>query len=338
MAQAVAPEIGQDASDEEENTFTTVEELQNHGVSVADIKKLKQHGIHTVSGVLMQTRKALCAIKGISEGKVEKIIEACAKLNNGLFTTGFEMLTRRQAVVKISTGSKAFDKLLGGGIESQSITEAFGEFRSGKTQIAMTLCVTAQMPKDQGGGNGKVAFIDTEGTFRPERIFPIAKRYGVSPEDILENIVYGRAYTHEHQDALVVAIAAKMVEERFALLIIDSMMALFRVDFTGRGELAPRQQALGQSLSKLIKIAEEFNVAVYITNQVTSDPGGGSMFVADPKKPIGGHVIAHASATRLYLRKGKAEQRICKIYDSPSLPEAEAVFQLSEAGVVDATD
>lgn len=131
------------------------------------------------------------------------------------------------------------------------------------------------------------------------------------------------------------------------------MMALFRVDFTGRGELAGRQQALGQTLSKLVKIAEEFNVAVYITNQVTSDPGGGSMFVSDPKviliiylfsytrfvqKPIGGHVIAHASATRLYLRKGKAEQRVCKIYDSPSLPESEATFQVSEHGITDVTD
>eukprot|EP01125_Pyxidicula_operculata_P007984 TRINITY_DN2691_c0_g1_i3.p1 TRINITY_DN2691_c0_g1~~TRINITY_DN2691_c0_g1_i3.p1 ORF type:complete len:130 (-),score=11.08 TRINITY_DN2691_c0_g1_i3:249-638(-) len=129
------------------------------------------------------------------------------------------------------------------------------------------------MPIEQGGGSGKVAYIDTEGTFRPERILPIATRYGLNPESVLENIVYARAFTHEHQEALIVAIAAKMVEEKFALLVVDSITALFRVDFSGRGELAARQQALAQTLSKLIKIAEEFNVAVFMTNQVVSDPG-----------------------------------------------------------------
>src|SRR3989338_6782190 len=124
---------------------------------------------------------------------------------------------------------------------------------------------------------------------------------------------------------LMTQLAAKMSEDSFALLIIDSVTALFRVDFSGRGELAERQQKLGKYLSRLMKLAEEYNVAVYITNQVCSDPGGASMFVADAKKPIGGHILAHASTTRLYLRKGRGEQRICKIYDSPSLPESEAV-------------
>jgi meiotic recombination protein DMC1 len=218
------------------------------------------------------------------------------------------------------------------------ITEAFGEFRTGKTQLCHTLCVTAQLPIDASGGNGRVAFIDTEGTFRPERITPIANRFGLDPTQTLNNIFYARAYTYEHQDALITMIAAKMVEERFALLVVDSITALFRVDFSGRGELSARQQALGATLSKLIKIASEFNVAVFITNQVMSDPGGAAMFVADPKKPIGGNVLAHASTTRLYLRKGRGEQRVCKIYDSPCLPEAEAVYQIADEGIIDAKE
>jgi meiotic recombination protein DMC1 len=265
------------------------------------------------------------AIKGLSEGKIDKIIEACHKLHFTSWITAQECLAKRKAIVRLSTGSSALDKLLGGGIETMSITEVFGEFRTGKTQLCHTLCVTAQLPLEMNGGNGKVAFIDTEGTFRPERVRPIAERYSVDPLQVLDNICYARAFTYEHQDALVTSIAAKMVEERFSILIVDSITSLLRVDFSGRGELAARQQALGQMLSKLIKIACEFNVAVFITNQVVSDPGAGAMFVADPKKPVGGHVLAHASTTRLYLRKGRGEQRVCKIYDSPCLPEAEAV-------------
>jgi len=322
----------------EEEPMMSVAELQKFGVNVADINKLKAGGIHTVPGVLMQTKKTLTSLKGLSEAKVDKILDACTKLRNGFFITGMECLNRRANVIKISTGAKALDGILGGGVETQSITEAFGEFRTGKTQIAHTLAVTCQLSREDGGGGGKVAYIDTEGTFRPERIQPIAERFGLDAEKVLDNIVYGRAYTHEHQDALITAIAAKMVEERFSLLIVDSIMALFRVDFTGRGELAGRQQALGQTLSKLLKIAEEFNIAVFLTNQVTSDPGGGAMFVADPKKPIGGHVLAHASTTRLYLRKGKGEQRVCKIYDSPLVPEGEAVYQITEGGITDAAE
>ncbi|KAG8342693.1 meiotic recombination protein DMC1 [Trypanosoma vivax] len=238
----------------------------------------------------------------------------------------------------MTTGSAALDQLLGGGVESMSITEAFGEFRTGKTQIAHTLCVTCQLPLSMGGGNGKAVYVDTESTFRPERIKPIAERFGLDVDAVLANIIVARAYTHEHQMHLLSMVAAKMAEEQFSLLVVDSITALFRVDFSGRGELAERQQKLAKMLSSLIKLAEEYNVAVYITNQVVADPGGASMFVADPKKPVGGHILAHASTTRLSLRKGRGDQRICKIYDSPSLPETECVFSISEQGIVDARE
>jgi meiotic recombination protein DMC1 len=146
----------------------------------------------------------------------------------------------------------------------------------------------------------------------------------MDPGAVLDNIIYARAYTYEHQYNLLLGLAAKMSEEPFRILIVDSIIALFRVDFTGRGELADRQQKLAQMLSRLIKIAEEFNVAVYMTNQVIADPGGG-MFISDPKKPAGGHVLAHAATIRLLFRKGKGDTRVCKVYDAPNLAEAEAI-------------
>ena len=177
------------------------------------------------------------------------------------------------------------------------------------------------------------------GTFRPQRILSIADRFEVDGASVLDNILVARAYNHEQQMHYLTLVAAKMVEDRYSLIVVDSCTALFRVDFAGRGALSERQQKLGQHLSHLMKIAEEFNVAVYITNQVQSDPSGGmgAMF-GDQKKPIGGNIMAHASTTRLQLKKGRGEQRLCKVYDSPCLPESECVYQLAEGGVLDAKD
>ncbi|KAH7856373.1 hypothetical protein Vadar_000667 [Vaccinium darrowii] len=314
--------------EDEDDLFEAIDKLISHGINAGDVKKLQDAGIYTCNGLMMHTKKSLTGIKGLSEAKVDKICEAVEKIVNCGYITGSDALLRRKAVVRITTGSQALDELLGGGIETMSITEAFGEFRSGKTQLAHTLCVSTQLPTSMKGGNGKVAYIDTEGTFRPDRIVPIAERFGMDAGAVLDNIIYARAYTYEHQYNLLLGLAAKMSEEPFRLLIVDSVIALFRVDFTGRGELAERQQKLAQMLSRLTKIAEEFNVAVYMTNQVIADPGGG-MFISDPKKPAGGHVLAHAATIRLMFRKGKGEQRVCKVFDAPNLPEAEAISFLS---------
>lgn len=191
-----------------------------------------------------------------------------------------------------------------------------------------------------GGANGKAAYIDTEGTFRPERIKQIASRFNLDPDEACENVIFARAYNSEHQMELITQLAARFAEEKgvYRVLIVDSIIALFRNDYSGRGELAERQQKLNQMLGRLMKIAEEFNMAVFITNQMCSDPGGGLTFVADPKKPIGGHVLAHASTTRLSLRKGRAENRIAKIYDSPDVPEAEAMYAIAVGGIIDSTE
>ncbi|KAL1932011.1 hypothetical protein VTP01DRAFT_9067 [Rhizomucor pusillus] len=331
-----------DLSDNEDEAvqelfYTSVDELQGQGIGVADINKLKAAGICTIRGVQMTTKKNMLRIKGFSETKVDKVKDAAAKAQGCGFMTGAELSKHREKIVKISTGSKQFDALLGGGIQSMSITEVFGEYRTGKTQLAHTLCVQVQLPAHMGGASSKAAYIDTEGTFRPDRIRAIAERFGVDPEMALDNIVIARAWNSDHQMDLITEIAAKFAEDKgiYRLLVVDSIIALFRCDYAGRGELAERQQKLNQMLNRLTKISEEYNVAVFLTNQVSSDPGGGMVFVSDPKKPVGGHILAHASATRVYLRKGRGEERVAKIYDSPDMPENEASYAITAGGIAD---
>uniref|UniRef100_UPI00358F2FEF meiotic recombination protein DMC1/LIM15 homolog n=1 Tax=Myxine glutinosa TaxID=7769 RepID=UPI00358F2FEF len=333
-------EEDEEQQSDEDSVFQDADMLQKFGINVADIKKLKSVGICTVKGIQMATKKALCNIKGISEAKVDKIKEAVSKIIEPGFITALEYSERRRNVFHVSTGSLEFDKLLGGGIESMAITEAFGEFRTGKTQLAHTLCVTAQLPGSESYTGGKVILIDTENTFRPDRLRDIAMRFNVDADAVLDNVLYARAYTSEHQMEILDCAAAKFHEECgvYRILIIDSIMALFRVDYSGRGELAERQQKLAQMLSRLQKISEEYNVAVFITNQMTADPGATMSFQADPKKPIGGHILAHASTTRISLRKGRAELRIAKIFDSPDLPENETTFAISGGGITDAKE
>jgi DNA repair protein RAD51 len=255
------------------------------------------------------------------------------------FTTATEFHQRRSEIIQLTTGSKELDKLLQGGVETGSITEIFGEFRTGKTQLCHTLAVTCQLPIDNGGGEGKCLYIDSEGTFRPERLLAVAERYGLSGPDVLDNVAYARAYNTDHQSQLLLQAAAMMSESRYALLIVDSATALYRTDYSGRGELSARQMHLARFLRTLLRLSDEFGVAVVITNQVVAQvDGAASMFSADPKKPIGGNIIAHASTTRLYLRKGRGETRICKIYDSPCLPESEAMFAINADGIGDAKD
>ncbi|PPQ67193.1 hypothetical protein CVT25_005794 [Psilocybe cyanescens] len=303
--------------------FDTVDELQQHGINVQDILKLKSAAINTVSGVNMTTRRQMLKIKGMSEAKVEKIKEAAHKILGSSFSTGVEVQEKRKRVNLISTGSKSVDSILGGGLMSQSISEVYGEFRTGKTQLAHTMSVVAQLPPELGGASGKVglklsvpvlltdkfdkvAYIDTEGTFRPDRVRSIADRFGVDGNMALENILYARAFNSEHQMELINECSLRFAEDKdYRLLIVDSIMALFRVDYSGRGELSERQQKLAQMLSKLAKLAEEYNICVLLTNQVQSDPGATMTFVAGGAlKPIGGHILSHASATRMFLRKG----------------------------------
>ncbi|KAL7422948.1 RecA recombinase Rhp51 [Cryptotrichosporon argae] len=312
-----------------------VAKLQEYGISHQDCQKLTDAGMHTVEAVAFTPKKTLLGIKGISEAKADKILAEACKLVPMGFTTATEIHMRRSELVHITTGSVGLDTILGGGIETGAITELFGEFRTGKSQICHTLAVTCQLPVSMGGGEGKCLYIDTEGTFRPTRMLAVAERYGLNGEEVLDNVAYARAYNADHQLQLLIQASAMMAESRFALLIVDSCTSLYRTDFSGRGELSARQTHLAKFLRTLMRLADEFGVAVVVTNQVVAQVDGGQFASADSKKPIGGNIMAHASTTRLSLRKGRGTARVCKIVDSPCLPEAEGIFAINANGIGD---
>lgn len=318
-------------------SFTPLEELEGNGITENDLKKLRAAGFHTVESVAHATHRSLISVRGISEPKAQRLSEEAYHIVPMGFTTAKAVCDRRESLITISSGSRALDTLLGGGIETGSITEIIGEFRTGKSQICHTLAVTCQLPVDQGGAEGKCLFIDTENTFRAERIKSIAVRYGMNPDDAMRNIAYARAFNSDHQSKLLDAAAQMMAQTRVSLVIVDSAVALYRTDYNGRGELSARQGHLATFLRKIQGLADEFGVAVVLTNQVVAQVDGFSMAM-DPKKPTGGNIMAHSTTTRLFLRKGRAEQRICKIYDSPLLPEGEAIFGIYEEGIDDPRD
>lgn len=253
-------------------SYQTLDVLQEHGIAANDIQKLNAAGYHTLESVAHATVRKLSDVKGISEAKVLKIKEITKGMVPMDFKTAADALEDRKALVTLTTGSVELDKLLEGGIETGSITELFGEFRTGKTQLCHTLCVTCQMAVTEGGAEGKAIYIDTEGSFRPERLQAIAERFGLDPAVALENVACARAQNSEHQMELLKVAAAIMSQDRYALLVVDSATALYRTDYSGRGELSERQMQMAQFLRQLTRLAEEFGVAVLITNQVVANP------------------------------------------------------------------
>ncbi len=314
-----------------ENKEKTLESLPGVGPTTAE--RLREAGYRTVESIAVATVEELREIAEIGEIQAKKIIEAAKEMADiGVFITGEEILELRKELGWITTGSKQLDTLLGGGIPTRAVTEVFGEFGSGKTQLAHQLCVNVQLPPDRGGLEAKAIFIDTENTFRPERIQDMARGLDLDPREVLKNILIARAYNTDQQILLAEKAEELAEREEVKLLIIDSLTSLFRAEFVGRETLAARQQKLARHLLILHRIAELRNLAIFVTNQVQARP---DMFFGDPTKPIGGHVLAHSVTTRVYLRKSKGNKRIARVVDSPNLPESEALFSVVEAGVRD---
>ncbi len=304
------------------------------GIGPGAAAKLEAAGIYDLMGLAVMGPKDLAELAGMGEAVARKAIQAARKMMNLGFSDGLEFAEKRKEVMNITTGSKNLDNLLGGkGVETKSITEAFGAFGSGKTQLALALTVNVQLPVEQGGANGKAVFIDTEGTFRPERIRQLAARYNANADKVLKNILVARAFNSDHQILLLDKIAELIkAGEPIRLIVIDSLTAHFRAEFAGRGQLADRQQKMNKYLHNLMRIAESYNLAVYVTNQVMADPA--QMF-GDPTKAVGGNIVAHASTYRMYLRRGKKDSRVAKLIDSPNLPDNETVFMVETDGLKD---
>lgn len=304
------------------------------GIGPGIAAKLEAAGVYDLMGLAVMSPATLADMAGVGEAVARKAIQAARGMMKLGFMSGDEFAKKRDDVIYIATGSTNLNNLLGGkGIETRSITEAYGAFGSGKTQLALTLAVNVQLPKEQGGANGKAVLIDTEGTFRPQRIRQIAEGIGANPEKVLKNLLVARAFNSDHQILLLDKISEMIKEgEPIKLVIIDSLTAHFRAEFAGRGELADRQQKLNRYLHNLMKLAEQHNLAVYVTNQVMANPG---MMFGDPTTPVGGNIVGHMSTYRLYFRRGKGGSRVAKLIDSPNLPDNECQFYLTEKGIRD---
>lgn len=308
------------------------------GVGSATAEKLREAGFSSIESIAVASPAELASIADVGEATAVKIINASRQhAEIGGFETGDVVLERRKQVGKLTTGSAALDALLGGGIETQAITETYGEYASGKTQIAHQLAVNVQLPKEKGGLEGSAIMIDTENTFRPERITQMAESAELAPNEVLKNIHVARAYNSNHQ-ILLVSSASELAEQLkdtdrpVQLFIVDSLTAHFRAEYVGRGTLADRQQKLNRHLHDLMRFADINNAVIMVTNQVLAKPDA---FFGDPTRPIGGHILGHTATFRIYLRKSKGEKRIARLVDSPCLPEGEAVFSVTTEGIMD---
>ena len=300
------------------------------GVGAATAEKLMAVGYTDLMSIAVASPGELIESTGMGDAVAKKLIAiARSSLEMG-FESGEELLKRREKIQKLKTGSNALDGLLGGGFETGAIVECFGEFGSGKTQIGHTLAVRAQTIEP----NAVAVYIDTENTFRPERIIQLAKGAGMDPDEVLKNIKVARAYNSDHQMLLAEKVEDLIKNQgmNVKLVVIDSLTAHFRAEFIGRGTLADRQQKINKHMHILLKLADTHNLCVYVTNQVMAKP---DMFFGDPTQAIGGHIVAHASTFRVYLRKGKKGTRVAKLIDSPNMPEAECGFYVDESGIKD---
>jgi len=317
----------------EKKKYECLEDLPGIGSAIS--QKLRELGFHTVESLATATAREL-EPAGIGEKKALEVIREARSCITLSFIRADELLKMRQTVLRLTTGSKMLDELLGGGLETQTITEFYGEYGSGKSQMCHQLCVNVQLPPERGGLGGAALYVDTENTFRTERIVQMAKHLGLDPEEVVKNIIFAEAYTSDHQMFLVDNADKVVKENGIRLIIMDSLTSHFRSEYLGREMLAERQQKLNKHLHKLIRLARAFNAVAVVTNQVMAKP---DVFFGDAVHPVGGHIVAHTSHTRVFLRKSaRGPVRISRLVSSPYLPEGEGVFKITENGIEDVTE
>lgn len=313
-----------------EKIVRELEDLPGIGEATAD--KMRAAGATTLEKVAVLSPHELSEIAGINVESAKKVVLAARSASHIDYETATSVYKKRLELGKITTGSKHMDALIGGGVETNGITEVYGKFASGKTQIAFQLSVNVQLPKKKGGLDGSCLYVDTEGTFRPERVQSMIESLGLNLDEALEKIIVVRAPTTEKQ-IITAERADKLIEEHnIKLIIIDSLTALFRAEYIGRGSLGERQQKLNMHIHQLQKLSDKYNIAIYVTNQVMDNPG---ILFGDPTTPIGGNILAHAATTRIYIRKSKEDKRIVRLVDSPSMPDGECIIKITSKGISD---
>lgn len=313
-------------------TEQKIKSLEDLGISSTILKKLQEVGITTLEALSVANAQELSQNLAIPLPTVQRLISQARAALGLSFKTALELKKERIGLPKITTGSSNLDNLLGGGIEVKTITEFFGEFGSGKTQLCHQLAVNVQLPIEKGGLSKKAVYIDSEGTFRWERIESMSKALGLNPDAVMEGILYIRAVNSDHQMAIIEELKEMIPKENIGLVVVDSITGHFRAEYPGRENLAIRQQKLNKHLHQLMSLAELYDVAVIITNQVMARP---DIFYGDPTVAIGGHVLYHAPGIRVQLKKSRGNRRIARIVDAPHLPEIETVFVITEAGIRD---
>ena len=308
------------------------------GIGDVTARKLRELGIIDVKALLLYSPIQLAEMLNTAVERAEKIIVNAYNLlkEKGLveedFVTADYLLEKVSKRKYITTGSKNMDILLKGGVVTGAVTEFYGEFGSGKTQLCHTLAVNVQLPEEEGGLEKNAIYIDTEKTFSPSRIVEIADSKNLDHKEALRKIIVARAFNTTHLLLLSHSLPKKIKENNVGFVAIDSAVAPFRAEYVGRSKLSERQQLLNRFMHDLLRIAELYDVAIVITNQVQSQP---DILFGDPTKPVGGHVVAHAVTYRIYLRKSKKNTRIAIIIDSPEHPPGEAVFMISKEGIID---
>ena len=305
------------------------------GVGPATAEKLREMGFHTVESLATATIKEL-TVAGVGEKQAGKVVVEARDSIALSFIRADELIKMRQNVRRLTTISKQVDELLGGGLETQTITEFYGEYGVGKSILCHQLAVNVQLPEEKGGLNGSALYIDTENTFRPEWIVRMAKALGLDPTETAKRIIYSEAFNSDHQILLLEKADQIIQENNVKLIIVDSLTAHFRSEYLGREMLAERQQKLNSHLHRLVRLSRAFNACAVVTNQVMSKPDA---FFAMVVEPVGGHIVSHTSHTRVFLRRtASGPVRICRLISSPYLPEGERIFKITEEGVKDITE
>jgi DNA repair protein RadA len=308
----------------EEIGLATKMHLENSGFrSLKDLVVRGPVDISEATGMDFEKSAVLC-------NRARQILEEAGVLEKS-FVTARNLYDKRLRAERISTGSKNLDNLLEGGVETRAVTEIFGEYGTGKTQICHTLCVIVSREGTHGGLASKAIYVDTESTFRPERIVSICNARNIESGPVLDSIIVAKAYNTAHQELIIDEIGSIIDTNRVKLLVVDSAVAHYRAEFLGRATLSERQQKLNKFMHILLRISETYGAAVVITNQIQSSPD--SIF-GDIFRPTGGNVVAHTSTYRLYLKRA-GRNRIARMVDSPYHPETEVVFALSEKGATD---
>jgi DNA repair protein RadA len=304
-----------------------------HGVGKKTAEELFTGGFITVTQIAASNATEMSAKTNIGFKTCEKIIEGARAIElKKQFTTAKIELERRTKLKRFTTGVKDLDRLIGGGIETMSTVEIAGEFRTGKTQIVLQLCVTVQLDEKNGGLGAKAIFMDCEGTFRPERVVNIIKRFELDKDTALDNIILMRIFDSDQLLQVLKGLPDIVNEHNVKLVVIDSIISHLRSEYIGRETLSERQQLLSKIMLSINKLCYNNDVAVVYTNQVLDDP---SIMYGNPQRPAGGNIMAHAASYRIQLRKASEAKRVAKLIDCSYLPESEALFKITENGIED---